>query len=54
MLETKSRYLLFINTKTGDTNQVYFPNEAGIGKVEQIKIDSFVLRNHYFQVAAKG
>jgi hypothetical protein len=43
MLETKSRYLLFINTKTGETNQVDFPNDAGIGKVEQIKIDSLDL-----------
>jgi len=40
MLETKSKYLLFINTKTGETNQVDFPNKAGIEKNEQIKIDS--------------
>ena len=40
LLETKSRYLLFINTKTGDTNQVDFPSGASIGKIEQIKIDS--------------
>lgn len=40
MLETKSRYLLFINTKTGETKQVDFPNDAGIGKIEQVKIDS--------------
>ena len=37
---TKSRYLLFINTKTGETNQVDFPNDAGIEKIEQVKIDS--------------
>jgi hypothetical protein len=36
--ETKSRYLVFINTKTGETNQVDFPGD--IEKVEQIKIDS--------------
>lgn len=42
-LETKSRYLLFINTKTGETNQVDFPKDAGIGKVEQIKLDSLNL-----------
>ena len=42
-LETKSRYLLFINTKTGETNQVDFPKDAGIGKVEQIKLDSLDL-----------
>ena len=39
-LELKSRYFLFINTKTGDTNQVEFPNDAGIRELEQIKIDS--------------
>jgi hypothetical protein len=38
--ETKSRYLLFINTRTNETNQVDFPNDASIGKLEQIKIDS--------------
>ena len=37
---TKSRCLLFINTKTGETNQVDFPNDAGIEKIEQVKIDS--------------
>ena len=41
MLETKSKYLLFINTKTGETNQVDFPSDAGIGKLEQVKLDSF-------------
>ncbi len=40
VLETKSRYLLFVNTKTGETNQVDFPNDASIGSLEQIKIDS--------------
>ncbi len=39
MLETKSRYLLFINTKTGETNQVDFPNDAGIGELRQVKLD---------------
>lgn len=43
MLETKSRYLLFINTKTGETNQADFPSDAGIGKLEQVKIDSLEL-----------
>jgi hypothetical protein len=43
MLETKSRYLLFINTCTGETRQVDFPNDAVMGKVEQIKIDSLEL-----------
>jgi hypothetical protein len=43
MLETKNRYLLFINTNTGETKQVDFPNDAGIGVIEQIKIDSLEL-----------
>jgi hypothetical protein len=37
---TKSRYLLFINTKTGQSKQVDFPNDGYIEKVEQVKIDS--------------
>ena len=40
LFETKSRYLLFINTKTGETQQADFPNDAHIGQIEQIKIDS--------------
>jgi hypothetical protein len=40
MLKTESQYLLFINTKTGETNQIDFPNDASIGKLEQVKIDS--------------
>ena len=35
----KNRYLLFINTRTGQTNQVDFPNEGYFEKMEQIKID---------------
>jgi hypothetical protein len=35
----KNRYLLFIDTKTGQTNQVDFPNEGYFQKVEQVKID---------------
>ena len=38
--ETKSRYLLFINTENGEVNQVDFPNGASIGNIGQIKIDS--------------
>lgn len=41
--ETKSIYLLFINTQNGETKQVDFPNEAGIRELEQIKIDSLGL-----------
>jgi len=40
MFETKSRYLLFINTKNGETQQVDFPDDAVIREIEQIKIDS--------------
>ncbi|TCC90224.1 hypothetical protein EZ428_13160 [Pedobacter frigiditerrae] len=36
----KNRYLLFIDTKSGQTNQVYYPNEGYFQKVEQVKIDS--------------
>ncbi len=39
-LESKSKYLLFINTRTGEANQVDFPKDGSIGKLEQIKIDS--------------
>lgn len=35
----KNRYLLFIDTKTGQTNQVEFPGEGYLQKVEQIRID---------------
>ncbi len=36
----KNRYLLFINSATGKTNQVDFPNEGYFEKIEQIKLDS--------------
>ena len=39
---TKSRYLLFINTKNGQTKQIDFPNDGYTDNVEQIKIDSLV------------
>lgn len=35
----KNRYLLFIDTKTGQTNQVEFPGEGYLQKIEQVKID---------------
>lgn len=35
----KNRYLLFINTKTGETNQADFPNGSNLEKIEQVKID---------------
>ena len=40
MFETKSRYLLFISTKTGQTKQIDFPNDSYIDDIEQVKIDS--------------
>jgi hypothetical protein len=43
MNEMKSRYLLFINTKNGETTQVDFPNDAELEKIEQIKIDSLAI-----------
>jgi hypothetical protein len=36
----KNRYLLFIDTKNGQTNQLDFPNEGYFEKIEQVKIDS--------------
>jgi hypothetical protein len=35
----KNSFLLFIDTKTGQTNQVDFPKEGYFQKVEQVKID---------------
>ena len=35
----RNRYLLFINTKTGQTSQVDFPNEGYFQQIEQVKID---------------
>jgi dipeptidyl aminopeptidase/acylaminoacyl peptidase len=39
-IETKNKYLLFINTENGQTTQIDFPKDASIYEVEQIKIDS--------------
>lgn len=36
----RNRFLLFINTATGQTNEVDFPAEGYFAKVEQVKIDS--------------
>jgi hypothetical protein len=48
----KSRYLLFINTETGQSNQVDFRKESYFEKIEQVKIDSFrtndLSHNHLF------
>ncbi|MFB6318641.1 hypothetical protein [Saccharicrinis sp. FJH54] len=38
-VETKSKYLLFINTKDGKTKQIDLPKDSYIRSVEQIKIE---------------
>lgn len=35
----KNSYLLFIDTKSGQTERVDFPKDGYIGKIEQVKID---------------
>ncbi len=39
ILTTKSKYLLFINTKKGETNKVDFPNDGYIREIKQVKIE---------------
>lgn len=39
MDELKNRYLLFIDTETGQSTQVDFPNEGYFQKIEQVRID---------------
>ena len=40
MASTKGKQLLFINTKTGHSNQVDFPSGSYITKIEQVKLDT--------------
>jgi hypothetical protein len=40
MLATTGVYLLFINTKTGESTQIDFPKDAYLAGIEQIKLDS--------------
>ncbi|SIN76718.1 hypothetical protein [Chitinophaga niabensis] len=40
MFSVKSKYLLFINTRNGQSKQVDFTKDASIEKIEQIRIDS--------------
>lgn len=40
MADTKRKYLLFIDTKTGQSNQVNFPSDGYIEQIEQVKIDT--------------
>jgi hypothetical protein len=37
--ESKSKYLLFIDTKNGSTTQVDFPGDGYLGQVEQVNIE---------------
>ncbi|KRT14811.1 hypothetical protein ASU31_18090 [Pedobacter ginsenosidimutans] len=39
MPDAKNKYLLFINTKNGQTKQVDFPSDGYFEKLEQVKID---------------
>ena len=40
MKRLKNNYLLFIDTKTGQTNRVEFPNKGYFDEFKQVKIDS--------------
>lgn len=39
-ISSENKYLLFINTVTGDQKQIDFSKDAFIGIIEQVKIDS--------------
>ncbi len=51
MAESKSKYLLFIDTKTGNKNQVDFPADGSIQTIKQVKIDELGINS--IIVAAK-
>jgi hypothetical protein len=51
LAESKSKYLLFIDTKTGNTNQVDFPVDGSIQTIKQVKIDELGINS--IIVAAK-
>lgn len=40
MADTKGKFLLFIDTKTGQSNQVDFPSDGYIETIEQVKLDT--------------
>ena len=40
VFDVKEKYLLFINTKNGETREVDFPKGVSIREIKQIKIDS--------------
>lgn len=50
--ESKSKHLLFIDTKNGSTTQVDFPGDGYLGQAEQVKIDH--LEINQIIVAAKS
>ncbi|NOT52875.1 MAG: hypothetical protein HOP10_16580 [Chitinophagaceae bacterium] len=39
-LYMEGRYLLFINTRTGESREAGFPEDAHLGAIEQLKLDS--------------
>lgn len=41
--DSRNKYLLFINTSNGRSNQVDFPGDGNIDQVEQVKIDELEL-----------
>ncbi len=48
MFTAISKYLLFINTSSGQTKQVDFPKDAYFQKIEQIKIDDLGINKVIF------
>lgn len=52
MAESKSKYLLFIDTKNGSMTQVDFPGDGYLGQVEQVQINN--LEINQIIVAAKS
>ena len=51
MVKSKNKYLLFIDTQNGSSNQVDFPGDGYIDQIEQVKIDKLGINN--IIVAAK-
>jgi hypothetical protein len=47
--DAKNKYLLFINTKNGQTKQVDFPSDGYFEKLEQVKIDHLGINQLLFQ-----
>lgn len=47
-LSTENSYYLFINTTTGESNQLNFPKDAYIRQVKQVKIDSLHINKVLF------